>query len=85
MPCFAAQTIETRTALLKPLAALAGRLDLLVAHLPKDPSSGAAAEQPALGGPQACSYFAVAPAFSMHRVLDFFLRVYWVQPISFRH
>ena len=53
--CCGAQTIETRTALLKPLAALAGRLDLLVAHLPREPSSRAAAEQPALGGPQACS------------------------------
>lgn len=48
------QTIETRTAQLKPLAALAGRLDLLVAHLPKPdaPAGGDAMELP---GPEVTS------------------------------
>ena len=46
------QTIDARTALLKPLAALAGRLDLLIAHLPKPDGTGGAAEQQTLPGPQ---------------------------------
>ncbi|CAL8463784.1 g3318 [Coccomyxa elongata] len=45
------QTIETRTAQLKPLAALAGRLDLLVAHLPK-PDATPGAEAMELPGPE---------------------------------
>lgn len=40
-----------RVAQLKPLAALAGRLDLLVAHLPK-PDSAASADTPELPGPE---------------------------------
>ncbi|EIE18810.1 NUC189-domain-containing protein [Coccomyxa subellipsoidea C-169] len=45
------QTIEARTAQLKPLAALAGRLDLLVAHLPK-PDAAASADDLELPGPE---------------------------------
>jgi hypothetical protein len=44
------QTIEARTAQLKPLAALAGRLDLLIAHMPK-PDIGGGPEQIQLPGP----------------------------------
>lgn len=46
------QTIEARTACLKPLAALAGRLDLLIAHLPKQQESSRGADASALAGPQ---------------------------------
>lgn len=46
------QTIEARTAYLKPLAALAGRLDLLTAHLPKQHESSAASDPLALPEPQ---------------------------------
>ncbi|KAK9919005.1 hypothetical protein WJX75_008642 [Coccomyxa subellipsoidea] len=45
------QTIEARTAQLKPLAALAGRLDLLVAHLPK-PDAAAGADALELPSPE---------------------------------
>lgn len=47
----ATQTIEARTAQLKPLAALAGRLDLLVAHLPK-PDAAAGADALELPSPE---------------------------------
>ena len=46
------QTIEARTACMKPLAALAGRLDLLIAHLPKQQESSGGADASALAGPQ---------------------------------
>ncbi len=46
------QTIEARTAYIKPLAALAGRLDLLTAHLPKQHQSSAAPDPLALPEPQ---------------------------------
>ena len=51
-PLLPVQTIEARTAYLKPLAALAGRLDLLTAHLPKQHESSAAADPLALPAPQ---------------------------------
>ena len=51
-PLLPMQTIEARTAYLKPLAALAGRLDLLTAHLPKQHESSAAPDPLALPVPQ---------------------------------
>lgn len=48
----AVQTIEARTAYLKPLAALAGRLDLLIAHLPKQQESSSAVDVSGLPSPQ---------------------------------
>jgi hypothetical protein len=66
----AAQTIEARTAYLKPLAALAGRLDLLIAHLPKQQESSSAVDVSGLPGPQVVC-FVLVPQLSLIRVASF--------------
>ena len=59
----AVQTIEARTAYLKPLAALAGRLDLLIAHLPKQQESSSAVDVSGLPGPQVFCFVLVPQRF----------------------
>ena len=50
--CTCAQVIEARVALQRPLASLAGRLDLLVAHMPQP--GAALAEEDDVGAPLVC-------------------------------